>query len=61
MRGGSKTWQTPVNQKRHDELLAEGWRFVESRHEWEFAVSKYVRGDEVLRVTSGGQERRGEK
>lgn len=36
-----KTWGTPVNKERHEELIAQGFSFVESRYENEIEVSKY--------------------
>ncbi len=52
----SKTWNKPVNQTVHDQLTSQGFIFVESRWENEFAVSRY-RGPngEIKRVEEKGK------
>ena len=51
----AKTWQQPVNMLRHKELISQGFKFVDSHWENEFAVSKYQRGDRVIRVEEKGR------
>lgn len=56
-----KTWAKPVNRTMHDQLIAQGFTFVESRWENEFAVSKYRNAkNEVKRVEESGRMLDGE-
>jgi hypothetical protein len=48
-------WYVPVNQPRHAELLAQGYSFIESRWENEFAVSVYRKDGVTKRVEQAGK------